>query len=146
MLALPLATNIVMTISSVTPAAAALGCAAACQERGRVGDNAATGAKGPLMTRWPMRSWLLTAMLCGCIGLPAAHAQAGYSGDRLIVAQRDRDRDAQRRDNRRNDQRERRREADRQQRDALTPDEHRDLNRDLERANREIYRKGRDRR
>ena len=98
-------------------------------------------AKEPAMWRWMM----IAAAAC-CIGLPAVQAQAGYPDDRLIVAQRDRERDAQRRDNRRGDQRERRREADRQQRESLTPDEHRDLNRDLERANREIYRKGRDRR
>ncbi|MGH8635516.1 MAG: hypothetical protein ACREUX_04975 [Burkholderiales bacterium] len=97
-----------------------------------------------------MWRWLAIAALAWCVGLPAAQAQAGDPDGRLIVAQRDRDRDAQRRDNRRDkrrdEQRERRREADRQQREALTPDEHRELNRDLQRANREIYRQGRERR
>ena len=94
-----------------------------------------------------MGRWVLIAAAACCIGLPTAQAQAALLADRVVVAQRDRgDRDAQRRDNRRGEQRERRREADRQQREYLTPDEHRELNRDLERANREIYRKGRDRR
>jgi hypothetical protein len=97
-----------------------------------------------------MWRWLAIAALAGCLGLPAARAQSAARDDQLIVAQRDRDRDAQRRDNRRDhrrdSQRERRREADRQQREWLTPDEHRELNRDLQRANREIYREGRERR
>jgi hypothetical protein len=68
-----------------------------------------------------------------------------------VFAQRGQDRyddrrSDRRRSDRRDERRERRREADRDQRDSLTPDEHRQLNRDLERANREIYRQGRDRR
>jgi hypothetical protein len=39
-----------------------------------------------------------------------------------------------------------RRERDDGRRGAMSPDERRELNRDLERANREIYRKGKDRR
>jgi hypothetical protein len=103
--------------------------------------------KAPVMWRL-----LAVAALAGCLGLPAAQAQSADRDGRLVVAaQRDRDRDAQRRDNRRehrrDSQREGRREADRQQRgEWLTPDEHRELNRDLQRANREIYREGRDRR
>ncbi|MPZ44057.1 MAG: hypothetical protein GEV05_11745 [Betaproteobacteria bacterium] len=97
-----------------------------------------------------MWRWMAIAALAWCIGLPAAQAQPADRDDPLVVAQRDRDRDAQRRDNRRDnrrgEQRERRREADRQQRESLTPDEHRELNRDLQRANREIYRQGRERR
>jgi len=36
-----------------------------------------------------------------------------------------------------------RRQNDRERNDAMTPDERRELNRDLQRANREFYRKGR---
>jgi hypothetical protein len=114
---------------------------------GRVHGVPRPGTKTPAMWRL-----LAVAVLAGCLGLPAAQAQSADRDGRLIVAApRDRDRDAQRRDNRRDQrrdsQRERRREADRQQREEwLTPDEHRELNRDLQRANREIYRQGRERR
>lgn len=40
----------------------------------------------------------------------------------------------------------RERDTDRDRRERLTPDQRRELHRDLDRANREIYRKGRDRR
>jgi hypothetical protein len=131
-----------MTNSYTTTDAAAPKPGAAYDERPRSPRGVVSAnAKEPAVWRW-----MLIAAAAWCIGLPAAHAQGGYPDDRIVVAQRERDRDAQRRDNRRGEQRERRREADRQQRESLTPDEHRDLNRDLERANREIYRKGRDRR
>jgi hypothetical protein len=114
---------------------------------GRIHGAPRAGTKAPAMWRL-----LAVAVLAGCLGLPAVQAHSADRDGRLIVAaQRDRDRDAQRRDNRRDhrrdSQREGRREADRQQRgEWLTPDEHRELNRDLQRANREIYRQGRERR
>jgi len=65
---------------------------------------------------------------------PPAWAQQGAQRyERERPDPRHRDRDAYRRD----DGGDRRR--------ALTPDERRELNRDLQRANREIYRKGRER-
>jgi hypothetical protein len=93
-----------------------------------------------------MRRWMIAAALACSVGLPPALAWAERADEPLLVAQRGQDREAQRRDERRDQRRERRREPDRQQREYLTPDEHRELNRDLERANREIYRKGRERR
>jgi hypothetical protein len=94
----------------------------------------------------PMWRAIVIAGLAWCLGLPAAPSHAGDSGAAIVVAQRGQEREAQRREGRREEQRERRRESDRPQREYLTPDEHRELNRDLQRANREIYRKGRDRR
>lgn len=96
-----------------------------------------------------MRRWLpVVALLCGLF-MPGAQAESLDREGWRLLAQRSQDRDAQRGNYRRDEQRERRerrREADRQERQQLTPDERRELNRDLRRANREIYRQGRDRR
>jgi hypothetical protein len=97
-----------------------------------------------------MRRWLLTAILLWCVGMPGAQAESADRDGWRMLAQRSQERDAQRRGDRRDDRREerrdRRRDADREQRQHLTPDERRELNRDLQRANREIYRQGRDKR
>ena len=93
-----------------------------------------------------MWRWMLVAALLWGAALPAAHAQSDAGESWTILAQRAYDRDDARRSERRDDRREERRRADRDPRERLTPDEHRELNRDLQRANREFYRKGRDKR
>jgi hypothetical protein len=98
-----------------------------------------------------MWRWMVMAVVLWVAGLPAAQAQYdGRDGWRILVQRgyerQDSRRGERRNDERRNDQREQRRRADRDQREALTPDEHRELNRDLQRANREFYRKGREKR
>lgn len=93
-----------------------------------------------------MWRWVVLAVALWAAWLPAAQAQFDGRDGWRIVAERSSDRDDSRRGERRNDQREQRRRADRDQREALTPDEHRELNRDLQRANREFYRKGREKR
>lgn len=114
------------------------------------------GRKLPAMLRTrmkgrpPMRRWLLiVALLCG-LYVPGTQAESPDREGWRVLAQRSQERDAQRGGNRRDEERERRRErrqeADRQQRQYLTPDERRELNRDLQRANREIYRRGREKR
>ena len=83
------------------------------------------------------RSLLLAAALLAFSPL-ASQAQSGrWPMDRAWTDQ------GQRQDNQG-----RQRDADRQQQDrrnAMNPDEQRELNRDLQRANREIYRKGKER-
>jgi hypothetical protein len=111
--------------------------------RSRVaGANAAARTtKAPAMWRWMAIAALLWG---GC--MPAAQAQNDARDSSRILVQRASDRDNSRRSERRDDRREERRRADRDPRERLTPDEHRELNRDLQRANREFYRKGREKR
>ncbi len=101
--------------------------------------------KGPALWRWGV----IAAFLWG-VCLPAAQAQPDARESWTILVQRAYDRDdarrGERREQRREERREDRRRADRDQRERLTPDEHRELNRDLQRANREFYRKGREKR
>jgi hypothetical protein len=94
-----------------------------------------------------MGRWVVTAalLLLG-VAAPSAQAQFDVADGWRVVAQRAYERDNGRRGERRDERREERRRADRNQRESLTPDEHRELNRDLQRANREFYRKGKDRR
>jgi len=66
-------------------------------------------------------------------GQRGIYAQGGQRGESADRPDRSRSRDdgqAQR--------------SDRERSQRMTPDEHRELNRDLQRANREIYRKGRE--
>jgi hypothetical protein len=103
-------------------------------------------AKDPAMVRWVA----MAALVLGLVA-PGAQAQFDVPDSWRSVAQRyDREnaRRGDRREERREDRREDRRRADRDrdQREWLTPDEHRELNRDLQRANREFYRQRRDNR
>jgi hypothetical protein len=96
-----------------------------------------------------MGRWVVMAALVLGILAPSAQAQFDVPDTLRMVAQRydlDNARRGERREERRDERREERRRADRNQREWLTPDEHRELNRDLQRANREFYRKGRDNR
>ena len=93
-----------------------------------------------------MWRWMAVAALLWGVCVPAAQAQYDARDSWRILVQRGYDRDDSRRSERRDDRREERRRADRDQRERLTPDEHRELNRDLQRANREFYRKGREKR
>ena len=102
-----------------------------------------------------MWRWMAIAALMWGVCVPAAQAQYDARDGWRILVQRTYDRDDSRRSERREDsrrserrdeRREERRRADRDQRERLTPDEHRELNRDLQRANREFYRKGREKR
>jgi hypothetical protein len=97
-------------------------------------------------TREPaMGRWLAIAALLWSVCVPA-QAQYDARDSWRILVQRGYERNDSRRGERRDDRREERRRADRDQRERLTPDEHRELNRDLQRANREFYRKGREKR
>lgn len=92
-----------------------------------------------------MRQWLLAA-LAALVFAPSS-VQAQYDSRRYERSvqqggQRG-DRGDYREDRRRSREDARRPEYDRG--GSLTPDERRDLNRDLQRANREFYRKGRER-
>lgn len=92
-----------------------------------------------------MRQWLLAAM--AVLVFAPLTAQAQYDSPRYERSaqqggQRG-DRGEYRDDRRRSREEYRRPEYDRG--GSLTPDERRDLNRDLQRANREFYRKGRER-
>lgn len=91
------------------------------------------------MLRRVMVMGLLSALLC----LPAHAQYRQWSGGQASiqqVAERSDGRSAQR-----NSGGERRSDSDGERRKSMTPDERRELNRDLQRADREIYRKGKDR-
>ncbi len=91
-----------------------------------------------------LRRVMVVAMLAATLCAPA-YAQYRHGNDSRAVAQQSPQRYEPRE---RPDQRQReaqRRDDGGDRRRALTPDERRELNRDLQRANREIYRKGRER-
>jgi hypothetical protein len=89
--------------------------------------------------------WLLLSATL-LLGLPSA-AQAQYDDGRqggyVQGGQRGDSADRPDRSSRNRDDSQARR-SDRERGGSMTPDERRELNRDLQRANREIYRKGRD--
>ncbi|MCC6534727.1 MAG: hypothetical protein IT531_19445 [Burkholderiales bacterium] len=89
--------------------------------------------------------WVVTAAaLLGSLACAPAAAQGIFQDvGRLYLQQGTGQRGEAGDANRRREHAERR-QAER--RNTLTPDERRELNRDLQRANREIYRKGRDNR
>jgi len=96
------------------------------------------------MNERSMWRWLLlwAALL---LALPSTAAAQYDHGQRTIYAQSGQRGDSADRPDRsrsRDDGQARRSDRERSQR--MTPDEHRELNRDLQRANREIYRKGRE--
>jgi len=89
--------------------------------------------------RWLL---LLTTLLLALPSTAAAQYDYGQRGIYAQGGQRGDSADRPDRSRSRDDGQARRSERERSQR--MTPDEHRELNRDLQRANREIYRKGRD--
>jgi Ni/Co efflux regulator RcnB len=95
-----------------------------------------------------MWRWVAIFIIGVSLYMPAVQAQSDRQArEEWVVAQRrDYDRDDERRRDRRSEQREnRRQEQERPRREMLSPDERQELNRDLQRANREIYRRGRER-
>ncbi len=101
------------------------------------------------MLKRAVRQWIL-AMAAVLVWAPLhAQAQADFLRHGLSVQQggqrgdRGDYRDDRRRSRDDSQQRQQRQQYDRG--GSLTPDERRDLNRDLQRANREFYRKGRER-
>lgn len=91
-----------------------------------------------------VRQWLLAAIAVFVLAPEAAQAQYDRRYERSVQQGGQRgDRGEYRDDRRRSREEYRRPEYDRG--GSLTPDERRDLNRDLQRANREFYRKGRER-
>jgi hypothetical protein len=105
----------------------------------------ATGM-GTMMIEGAVRRCIVVVLTAAaCLWLPA-HAQ--YRPERGVWMQqqgRERaDRREQRADRGRGGDRSQGRQSDRERGGSLTPDERRELNRDLQRANREFYRKGRE--
>lgn len=92
-----------------------------------------------------MWRWILLAAALSALSPAQAVAQYGYRHGGSRLEQGSQQGDAPGRQGRRQQEAERR-QPDRDRRETLTPDERRELNRDLQRANREIYRKGRNNR
>ena len=94
-----------------------------------------------------MWRWVAIGIIGVSLYGPAVQAQSDRQERwEWLYAQRGgSDREDERRRDRRGEERENRRERERPQREMLSPDERRELNRDLQRANREIYRRGRER-
>lgn len=101
------------------------------------------------MLKWAVRQWIL-ALAAVLVWAPLhVQAQSDFLRQGLSVQQRgERGDRGDYRDDRRRSRDDSQQRQQRQQYDrggSLTPDERRDLNRDLQRANREFYRKGRER-
>lgn len=100
------------------------------------------------MFKRAVRQWLVAALAVLAWVPLHAHAQPGFPGYGLSVQYGGERGDRSDRGSYRDDRRRSREDAQRQHYDrggSMTPDERRDLNRDLQRANREFYRKGRER-
>lgn len=107
----------------------------------------AGSGSGAMMIERTLRRWLMVAVAATAwVSLPA-HAQYDYRGVRPAAQQGGPRGDGpdfrSDRDNRSREASQGR-QAERDRGTSLTPDERRDLNRDLQRANREFYRKGRE--
>jgi len=92
------------------------------------------------------RRWLIVALaVSACVWFPA-HAQfdPGQRGPWMQQGRERGDAGANRSDRGRSRESSQGRQNERERGGSMTPDERRELNRDLQRANREIYRKGRD--
>jgi hypothetical protein len=98
------------------------------------------GLRGQAM----LRCMILAAMLAA---VPPALAWSPFgtqSGSFVSVQDRNRRGESNRPSRDRQDAQRRQGERERERNNTMTPDERRELNRDLQRANREFYRKGRE--